>query len=241
MEAALSQARFDWRFFDGVTTQSPGLWDSYSRLRNLLFHKYSVSAPELACYLSHRAMWREIASGTAPAALVFEDDALIVDDTAFYQAINDIRHSLDLFEIVKFHDFRPKDVAVSKRFGRTTLVSFRSLPTSTACYLITRAGAQKMLRRRHLFRPVDQDWTNAWEFGLRMWSVHPNPVATDDEGNSAIQQARNSARRSLPRVIWNEVLTLRKKFHTTRYHRSLMRDSADRPGQPGVAGAENAG
>jgi GR25 family glycosyltransferase involved in LPS biosynthesis len=224
MAHEFARARFPWRFFEGVTIQAPDLWQPYSRLQNLLFYKYSVSAPEMACYLSHRAIWREIADGQAEAALVFEDDAFIKDDTAFYQALDDIRRNLGHFDVVKFHDFRPKAAAVTKTVGQTTLASYRWLPTSAACYLISKAAARKLLARERLFRPIDVDWTYAWELGVKIWSVHPNPVVTDDEGISSISDARSTAGRSPWRRVWNEILTVQKRLQTARYHAALAKD-----------------
>ena len=224
METELSRARFEWRFFEGVTVDAPDLWKSYSRFRNLLFYKYPVTAPEMACYLSHRAIWQEIASGQSKAALVFEDDAFITDDQALYRAIRDVAAHLDKIDVVKFYDYRPKAIGLQLDLGATTLVSHRALSASTVSYLITKVGAQKMLTRNRLFRPVDQDWVNAWELDLRILSVHPNPVSTDDEGMSTIQESRKATRRNLLRTAWNEFLTVRRKRLTARYHSRLRLD-----------------
>lgn len=227
MVQELDRACFTWRFFEGVTTKAPDLRNGYSPVRNLLFNNRNVTDAELACYASHRAIWREIATGHDDAALVFEDDARIIDDKAFYAALADITNNLQQFDLVKFVDHQPKQVALTKQVGSTPFASHKMIATSAACYLVTRKAARKLLdARSHIFRAVDDDWTHPWELGVRIWSVHPNPVATVEDGMSLIEAGRLQSRRerSTLRSLWNIVMTANKQFRMAGYRRKLMRD-----------------
>jgi glycosyl transferase family 25 len=224
MCSELARARFEWRFFEGVTPATPDFRARYSPLRNSVFNNRTVTDAELACYASHHAIWTKIAHGDANAALVFEDDARIADDESFYSALTDVSNNLQRFDLVKFFDYRPKRVALSTRIGSTTFVSHKMIATGAVCYLITKKAAQQLLEARpRFFRAVDDDWTHAWELGVRIWSVHPNPVVTEEDGASLIEIERQASRRarSKCRSIWNIMLTAHKQLRTVIYHRQL--------------------
>jgi glycosyl transferase family 25 len=65
--------------------------------------------------------------------------------------------------------------------GVLELISYRRVPSFAAGYVISRAGAEKMLKTRIPFdRPVDVDIRFWFENGLRVFGVHPSVIALDD-------------------------------------------------------------
>jgi glycosyl transferase family 25 len=226
MTAELTRSGYQWQFFQGVTADGALRELTYSPLRNTLFNNRSVTPPELGCYASHRAIWRGLIESGDEAALVFEDDARVTDDDAFHTAVADVMRDAGSFDVVKFHDHAPKRVVCQMAAGQTHLVSHKMIAGSTACYLVTRQGARKMLDRRPIvFRAIDDDWTYAWELGVRIWSVHPNPVSIVELDVSAIESERMKARkqRGVVRKLWNLFLTFQKQMKTAQYHRWLAK------------------
>ena len=56
-------------------------------------------------------------------------------------------------------------------------MSYRRVPSLTGAYVISRSGAQKLLRHRLPFgRPVDVDLRHWWECDLRVFGLLPYPV-----------------------------------------------------------------
>ncbi len=95
--AELADVPFPWEFVEGLRKGDPALDELYSPVRNLLYSKRSLAPGEVACYAGHRLIWERIVNGPDPYAIVFEDDASIVDRPAFEQALEDITsHDFDL-------------------------------------------------------------------------------------------------------------------------------------------------
>jgi hypothetical protein len=93
-----------------------------------------------------------------------------------------------------------------------TLVRYSRVPSSTSGYLISQAGAPKMLNPNILrFWAIDTDTRRPWLFGLDSYGVVPNPFR--DQGlETTIRNQRGSARRGLPRPTpysWTNI-----PFHT---------------------------
>lgn len=229
MARELADVSFPWEIVQGVRKNDPVATGLYSKPKNLLFASRSLAPVEVAVYASHRRIWERLLASNARFGLVFEDDARIVDRAAFDRAIADALAAPSRWDILKFFDYRPKAVAIRSKIGATGIVSHRIIASSNACYLITREAAAKLLRRQSLFRPVDEDLSCAWEFGLRIWSISPNPVmeAREENGGSLVDQGRESKKvKSRGRSVIGVVLQAWKQFRTKLYHRWLARSAA---------------
>ncbi|MBL8580124.1 MAG: glycosyltransferase family 25 protein [Mesorhizobium sp.] len=211
----LADMPFGWEFVDGYRKGDPILDALYSPAKNLLLSKRSLSPGEIACYAGHRLIWQTIVERQDPHAIVFEDDAQITDRAAFDRAVQDVTSAP--FDIVKLWDIKPKPVIARRRLGDTQIVVHKMIASGTGCYLISRDAAAKMLRRRSVFRAVDEDFSHAWEFGAQVWSVWPNPV-TDIAAGSTIEAERISADRRRLRSLWGEALQVVKRLR----HRSHL-------------------
>jgi len=184
---------------EGVRTDAPVVKTLYSPWKNLLFQKRSLSPAEIACYAGHRAIWEKIVSRNEPYAVVFEDDAKIVDNDKFAQALSDITSGQ--FDLVKLFDLRPKSIVMRSSFRSTALVVHKMVAASTCCYVISREAASRLLSRQSVYRAVDEDFSHPWEFGITIWSVHPNPVI-EGQFASAIEGARLDSRRNKLRSLY---------------------------------------
>ncbi len=215
MARELAGTAFDWEFVDGYRKGDAILDALYSPAKNLLLSKRSLSPGEIACYAGHRLIWQTIVERDDPHAIVFEDDAQINDRTAFDRALGDVTSGP--FDIVKLFDFRPKPVVANKIVGKTTLVIHKMIASGTVCYLISKDAARKMLARKAIFRAPDEDFSHAWEFGVQVWSVWPNPVVECPHG-SVIEAGRSVAGKNRLRSILGEALQLIKR----RRHKSYL-------------------
>jgi glycosyl transferase family 25 len=164
------------RIIKGVVPNGRDFYNSYSPLINLFLLKRSLSAGEICCYIGHRKAWKEFVDEGHSHALIFEDDFCVDDPERFRKNIDDCVSVQSTNEIIKLFDFRPKDISVRSVVGNTAIVAY-TYPTSGAvAYIIGRDAAKALLKRQRFYRPVDEDLSHMWEFGIRVWSVHPNPV-----------------------------------------------------------------
>ena len=200
----LETVAFPWTFFEGVRRDDAALQGLYSPFRNALLSKRSVTPSELACYASHRAIWRQVVLSGEPYALVLEDDARIIDRAALASALAEVERGD--FDLVKLNDLRPKHVVKRVIAGEVELVSHKMLASGTVGYVISAAAAARLLRRQ------------------RVWSVAPNPVdeAPIAAATSSIQGERQQNRRNRLRSLYGVLLQGRKRILTMRYQSRLQ-------------------
>jgi len=184
-------------FVRGYGSDDPRAARDYSRVRNLLHCRRSLTSGEIAVYAGHRKMWRRLIDSGHDLALIIEDDLQIRDVPAFRRAIADCLTHSDDWDIIKFFDYRPKRVERQKSISGTRLVRYKYAASGAVCYLLSRDAAMRLLSRKAFFRPVDEDFSWHWELGLDIWSVDPNPVAevADRLGGSLLEEGRIESRR----------------------------------------------
>jgi glycosyl transferase, family 25 len=126
---------------------------------------------EVACALSHRRAWKEVAAGQGPV-LILEDDAVLAPDTAAVIAALAGRADLDCVTLETFTlpkvlgPPRPLPVA-----GYALSEVFRD-SGGAAAYLLWPEGARKLLRGRPGFLPLADAAINLAR-GLRKHQVEP--------------------------------------------------------------------
>lgn len=213
-----------FEFVEGVRAGASGCLTSYSPVMNLLFHKRPLSKGEIAIYEGHRKIWREILDRRIDMALVVEDDILIPEGAAFTQAVEDLLAAPCSWDIAKFFDFRPKRAVNRMMVGRTTLLAYKYPASGAVAYLINARAAAGLLKRKRIFRPVDEDFSHPWEFSIHVWSVSPNVAreASENLGGSIVEAERLSARKrkNVARSVYGNVLQFWKMIRSYGYRRS---------------------
>lgn len=131
---------------------------------------------EIGCYASHLQVWQRLLDSGAPCALVLEDD---IDPGATLPAV------------LQALAARPRGWDMVKLIGRdaeqpwrrwplatgVSLIRYRRLPSLTGAYVLSAAGARKLLAARQpFFRPIDVDLRYWWECGLQVYGAYPYPM-----------------------------------------------------------------
>lgn len=168
---------------------------------------------EKGCYCSHLTAWRQLLESDAPAMVVFEDDVRLLP--ALPQALDAVAALPPAtWDLVKLYGRAQEKVATRRSLagGLLELITYRRVPSFAAGYVISRAGAQKMLDTRVPFgRPVDVDMRFWFENGLRVFGVHPSVIALDDTSEvSSIWQQREA-----PLTLLQRLRKLRMKLQLT--------------------------
>lgn len=213
---------------DGYVAEDPVVDELYDPARNRRHAKRPISRTEVAVYASHRLAWQRLLDSGHAAALVLEDDFKLRDPDTVAKAVGNCGELLDQDrDIVKLFDFAKRSenrAAFSRRVAGIELIKWESPTAGMVGYLISRAGAEKFLSRKRVYRQVDEDTKYFWELGLEVWSVPGNPVVerSVDLGGSIVDAERDSMKtRSLGRSLWGNLITADRKIRT-RYH--LLRE-----------------
>lgn len=200
IEDALKHANVPGERFDAI------LWTQldtstqnqlYSEQLNRQQYYQPLVNGEKGCYASHIFAWRKLLASDAAALVVLEDD--VVPEPDFLQTVQAIAQLPDNWDMIKLMGRQGNEKVRSRQklIEGHDLISYRRVPSFTAGYVISRAGAQKMLQTRVPFgRPIDIDLRFWWENGMRIAGVHP-PVVTLDETSQATSITGRSASPSL--------------------------------------------
>ena len=172
---------------------------------------------EKGCYASHLSVWQQLLDSDAPALVVLEDDVRLA--AQFGAAIEAIAALNEPWDMVKLMGRLQHEKVRSQRPllpDGTALVDYARVPSMTAGYVISRAGAAKLLAHRQPFgRPIDVDLRFWWECGaLRILGVSPAVIELDDT--------------SLVSSIWDErdVLTPVQRWRKLRMKLALTLGNA---------------
>lgn len=153
----------------------------YSAQRNQAQYYQPLVDGEKGCYASHILAWRQLLAGDAPALVVLEDDVQLLDDfAATIAAIAALPGDWDMVKLMG----RPTGEKIRAARPLTAthqLIAYRRVPSFTAGYVVSRAGARKLLASRVPFgRPIDIDLRFWWENELRVLGVQPPVLQLDD-------------------------------------------------------------
>lgn len=160
-------------------------------------HHVPLSLGEVGCYASHLALWERVVQEKLSAALVLEDDVLL--EPQLPHVLESLLQNLEPgWDMIKLLGRQREQILRAWPIGAgRALIRYRRVPSYTGAYLVSAAGAAKLLARRRPFgRPVDVDLRYWWECDLRMYGLWPYPV---HDGPQAVHSTMGN-RRERPAV-----------------------------------------
>jgi glycosyl transferase family 25 len=161
-----------------------------------------LTSGEAGCYASHlHAMWRLLAS-TRYCAVVVEDDVVLDPDFAAVveRAVDAAWGEWDIIHLSTNGKKRP--VVRLADIGDRALVRHGRVPVNTACYLVSRSGAEKMLSPGVRERPIDMEIRYAWLRDLNVLGVEPPPARQRKNQPSTIDYPAWRARNLSQKYYW---------------------------------------
>lgn len=165
----------------------------YADQRNAKQYYKPLVNGEKGCYASHIYAWRQLLASDAQAMVVLEDDVQLHAD--FAQVIQDLSHIVQPWDMIKLVGREQEKVRAQRPLSQAHhLIQYTRVPSLTAAYVISRAGAQKLLSSRVPFgRPVDVDLRFWFENDLQIFGVQPALVALDETSEiSSIWERRSN-------------------------------------------------
>ncbi|TDH34804.1 hypothetical protein E2A64_13700 [Pseudohoeflea suaedae] len=217
---------------DGFTRKSPEVSAFYSRWKNLLLAKRSMSNGEVATYLGHRLIWQKILDTGLPAALILEDDFRFRDPATARETIRTAFEEGARWDMIKLFDYQPrKSIANYERNGVTFVL--RERPGSGLVgYVISRECCRRLLRRKSIFIPVDEELRCWFEHRISIVSVYPNVVedGADLFSGSILEEHRQAMKRkrNILRSLWGNLLTLRLNIKSRLWRNRVLRHAGMR-------------
>ena len=105
-----------------------------------------LSPGEIACLASHVMLWQQLLDSPREYDLIFEDDVLLGD--GIQKFLNELTQNLDDLDLVKLETFQEKVLLgnLKKKYQNRNLFELKSFHSGTAGYLLTRAGAKKLIQ-----------------------------------------------------------------------------------------------
>ncbi len=165
-----------------------------------LSHGRDVLPGEVGCALSHLRALRTFLATECSHAVVLEDDALVTRAAADAVAALLAPGAPDDWDLVKLAAHHARlGVAVRRISSELRLCAMPYRAAGSAAYLVDRAAAAALLAGLLPMRfPFDIAFERGWDFGLRVRTLLPPPVATAPVAPTLAREAGMGARRRAP-------------------------------------------
>lgn len=172
-----------------IRSDDPRGAEIYDAAMNARHRKKPMTPGEIACYWGHREAWRMLLEKKADYGLVLEDDFQVKDPEVMRSAIEAITEMPE-FDLLQFWAYQPRGKVRNWPFDNFSVEDRMFGTTGAIGYLISKEGAQKLLARKRIFRPLDEDFIAPWELGLRVYNLNPAPIGETDTLGSLLDNQR---------------------------------------------------
>lgn len=137
-----------------------------------------VSDANVGCFLTHAAIWRRIVELGQPYACVMEDDIVLAPGFGHWMVRTDwFPNDADVIKLEATNKHRVRHGTVVARYDRWQIAHCWLRASGAACYVVSQAGARKMLNRLlPIAATIDTSITAYWSNGLRLYDVLPYPA-----------------------------------------------------------------
>lgn len=182
------------------------------------YHSKLVNG-EMGCYASHLKAWQMLLDSEHQHMAILEDDVcLTLSFEPALQALLELDQPWDMVKLIG----RQREKLRSRRalIDGHDVVEYARVPSYTAGYLVSRAGAQKLLASRQPFgRPIDVDLRFWWENQLRILGVFPGVIRMDETSDQSTIAGRTVTKPLVQR--WRNYkmkldLTLQNAYYRAR-------------------------
>jgi GR25 family glycosyltransferase involved in LPS biosynthesis len=157
-------------------------------------YPFDLSAGEIGCFESHKAVWEKIVSRGLDYALVLEDDVAIAPET-FASALVLARDHIAQHGIIQFQVREISGSYTSLVSNESVhLVQPETVQLRTSAQLVSGVAAARLLSlTEQIDRPVDTFLQMFWQTGIRPVCVVPSGVSdtTAQSGGSTISSRRS--------------------------------------------------
>lgn len=188
-------------------------WTDVDHERFQRRHGRVILPGEYGCYRSHLLALRQFLAGGSPSAVIIEDDiALNGDFLARALAIQDAAPKAEVIKLVN-HRWGGFRAATSSNKGDVVGRCLFGPQGSTACYLVTRSGAEKIVRSLAVMSlPWDVAVERGWDMRTSIFTTRTNIAGFSPLQRTTMigwrrdyRAAKSSAWRRIPAHIFRTV------------------------------------
>ncbi|NNC78120.1 MAG: glycosyltransferase family 25 protein [Woeseiaceae bacterium] len=194
----LGEAGIEFDFFPAIRGEdaiSKSLFDRIDEHEFLLNTGRNITAGEIGCYASHRALWRKCAKENRPY-VIMEDDFRLLD--SFEAALSVSRSIIGSAGFIRLQtDLRAKKCEVTRIDG-FVLSRFTKPPHGLMCYCISPDTARRFVAATCvLVEPVDIFTKKYWDHGQPMYVLTPHAVTASTYHSTTTITGRKKATKPL--------------------------------------------
>jgi glycosyl transferase family 25 len=173
-----------WRWFDARRELGPEL--EHDPDEAIVAKGRPMYPGELGCYASHYAAWTAFLDGDADQLLVLEDDTIV--DWGFLTKLVATDLEAAGIEYLRLYAKWPcpfRTVVRNAIERQRSVIEFFGRPYGTQGYVLTRAGAQRLvLHCRRVRRPIDDELDRSWDHGIPTLCVYPFPLIEESTASN---------------------------------------------------------
>jgi glycosyl transferase family 25 len=178
-------------------------------------YPFQIGRGELACFLSHRALWQRMVDEGIDQALILEDDVALEPGFAAAFALASRFVGVEGFVQFQTRPLRGTSEVVLQEDG-VRVIRPRVVPRRTSAQLVGRRAAERLLAvSARIDRPVDGMLQLVWETGQAVHCVLPSGVSdmTAEVGGTTVQRKSGV----------DIVARLTRAYHRAVYRRAVQR------------------
>lgn len=167
----LERLRLKFRLFDAHRpTEYPPTYERSTRLR---IYGNDLTLGEIGCYLSHFAVWRQLANSNHDVWCVLEDDVVITDE--FTERLVQAMLTSTPWGIMRLYDGGSAGTrTLQDNLAGIHLQYHRKQPGGLLGYLVRRHAAIRLIEfGQQIVHPVDDMINRHWEHRIPMLSTSP--------------------------------------------------------------------
>ena len=215
-----------WSFFDAISGKDiqPFL-RMYDRKKRLQTPGYDLRDNEIACFLSHRAVWQECLKENK-SFLILEDDVSINTSLPrFLDSINNIIETIaenNLF-IRLGNTFKKKYIKVHSINKNLNITRYYKDPYGGFGYLISPLIAKNLINNSNIFwTPVDDFLWRGWDHDSCLLDIWPSLISTSDIENPSSIGDRKKPKISLFKKIKREFFRAIENKQKNTYQKTII-------------------
>jgi glycosyl transferase, family 25 len=196
MTEKLQALNLSFQFFDSIDARKTKVTDHavYNQTKRLLYFGRDMTAGEIGCLLTHKAIIQKIANDTAHKfSLVLEDDAIL--DPLVPSIMEKLYQSDFQFDLIrmlgsrKVSKLKQKDIFWITDTHRVT--KLYTAPGGAHAYFLTSAGAKKLLKALDdIYIPIDTLMGHSWLTHISNYTIQPGLSIQDLDLESSIGEQR---------------------------------------------------
>lgn len=141
IRSEFNKHQVDYEFFDALT---PDKADEFAKSLNLKIQDASLTPGELACMMSHVAIWKKTIDENIPYVTVFEDDVYLGEDAHYL--LNQTNWIQPEWNIIKIETVLKKTISAQRSYNISgvsrQLAQLKSKHLGTGGYILSLKGAK---------------------------------------------------------------------------------------------------